>query len=97
MGASDELSGLVGEHEIDISLRCVIGSTPMGNSWYRSTDSQGQSSVEETANSEAMAGYTIASFLTLMFYKVATQLRCGGLFNNHFIENCPMSVLYNTI
>jgi len=24
--------------------------------------------------------------------RVATQLRCGGIFNNHIIANCPQSM-----
>jgi len=35
------------------------------------------------------------SYIYILQGSVTTQLRCGGIFNNHFIANCPESVLVN--
>jgi len=32
------------------------------------------------------------SYIYILQGSVATQLTCGGLFNNHFVANCPQNV-----
>jgi len=32
------------------------------------------------------------SYIYILQGNVATQLRCGGTFNNHFVASCPESV-----
>jgi len=33
------------------------------------------------------------SYIYILQSSVATQLRCGGIFSNHIVANCPESVL----
>jgi len=33
------------------------------------------------------------SYMCISQGSVATKLRCGGIFNNHIIANCPRNVL----
>jgi len=35
----------------------------------------------------------IFCYIYILQGSVTTQLRCGGTFNNHFVANCPESVL----